>query len=158
MTPGHTVSSGVPRVRKILNSWSISESPGNKALLVICAKTDRRLSLLVRHYASPTRQLRIFTVDRGVTEETQEHYHFSKDASQTPDVNSCGVVLTTQEDFRCSVPKSDHLGNITDISLKSEHCNYQRNRSQSRENTNQSNCFLGLGAKVSYQMKFSTLN
>lgn len=84
-------------------------------------------------------------------EETREHYHFSKNASQTPDVNSCGVVLTAQEDFRCSVPKSDHLGNITDISLKSEHCNHVKTE------TSQT-AFLGLDAKVSYQMKFSTLN
>lgn len=40
-------------------------------------------------------------------------YHFSKDASQTPDVDGCGVVLAPQQDFRRPVPKSDHLENIT---------------------------------------------
>lgn len=45
-TPGHTSSSGVPKVRKILNSWSISESPGNSARRVnISAKTQPRLQI-----------------------------------------------------------------------------------------------------------------
>lgn len=54
-------------------------------------------------------------------------YHFSKDASQTPDVDGCGVVLAPQKDFRRSVPKSDHLETITDTNRTSEHNNQQRN-------------------------------
>lgn len=37
------------------------------------------------------------------------YHHFSKDAPQTPDVNSCGVVFAAQEDLWCSVPKCYHL-------------------------------------------------
>ena len=34
-TPGQIFSFGVPSVRKIRNSWSISESPGNNVFLCI---------------------------------------------------------------------------------------------------------------------------
>lgn len=50
-------------------------------------------------------------------DRTWVRYHFSEDASQTPDVHGCGVVLTTQEDFWRPVPESDHLGSITDSSF-----------------------------------------
>lgn len=52
------------------------------------------------------------------------HYHFSKDASQTPDVDSCGVVFTTQENFWCSVPKCYHLRNITEMHFELGKFNY----------------------------------
>lgn len=42
-------------------------------------------------------------------------YHFSKNTSKTPDVNSCGVVLAAQENFWGSVPKCYHLKNITGV-------------------------------------------
>ncbi len=35
-TPGQQLSSGVPMVRKMRNSWSISESPGNSARPLTC--------------------------------------------------------------------------------------------------------------------------
>ncbi|KAG7218473.1 hypothetical protein INR49_009350 [Caranx melampygus] len=69
VTPGHTVSSGVPRVRKILNSWSISESPGNKALLVIC--TRRKSEARGGWYAEGSRQAEVGELDLplGVDEQ-----------------------------------------------------------------------------------------
>lgn len=36
-------------------------------------------------------------------------YHLSKDASQAPDVDSCGVELAAQEDLWSPVPERHHL-------------------------------------------------
>ena len=47
-TPGHVDSVGVPSVRKILNSWSISESPGNSGLWLIISTNMQPIDLFDR--------------------------------------------------------------------------------------------------------------
>ncbi len=51
-TPGQAFSSGVPRVRKMRNSWSISLSPGNRARLLICGKETERERQREKHIKS----------------------------------------------------------------------------------------------------------
>ena len=47
-TPGHVASVGVPSTRKILNSWSISESPGNSGLWLIISTKMQPMDLYER--------------------------------------------------------------------------------------------------------------
>ena len=54
-TPGHVDSVGVPSARKILNSWSISESPGNSGLWLIISTKMQPIDLFERSNKAQTR-------------------------------------------------------------------------------------------------------
>jgi hypothetical protein len=49
-------------------------------------------------------------------------YHFNKNASDAPDVNTHWVELATQKYFRCSVPKSHHLSIHTIREIRQNQC------------------------------------
>ena len=83
-----TCSVGVPRIRKILNNWSISESPWTDKMCVEKMQKKRWTENLEKRFGS---------------------YHLSHNGAQWPNVNRGGVLGTAKQDFRSSGKRGESM-------------------------------------------------
>ena len=87
VTPGHSCSLGVPRMLRHVRRCQHCQMTHN---------VPEDLEDLVN--------LRV------TREERLAGGHLSKDTADGPHVYACAVLTSTEEDLRCTVPKSDDLG------------------------------------------------
>lgn len=94
-TPGQVSSVGVPRILKILSSWSLTELPGKSgrpdAISMVCSQVWRRVRICLTNV------------------DTRPSIRTCKNTSCRPDVNRGRVLLGPHQDIWSSVPQCYNL-------------------------------------------------
>jgi hypothetical protein len=117
-TPGHITSLGVPSVRNILNSSSISESPTQQLIYIKQPHAFFSNPSLLPCHPYPT------------WKQWSLHNHFCKYAADGPNIHRRGVVARAQEDLGRTVPQGNDLVRVltqrnAECARKAEICELQ---------------------------------